>query len=395
MSVRKRPASQGGGWEIDIGVRGKRYRRTVKGNLSQRRVETLEKDWRYALESGRDPFAEPEPEPVGPELRTWGELAARWWERRGKDRDDAATIEGHIERLSDGIGDHTPLESITTATFEALLQPWLTTPTVVRLRNGKTRVAPPPGPVTINNRLRIARTIWLRATDVWHAECPPLARIAWGELWLTEPDRDPLAHYQAPEVRAAILDQLARTAPHAHHAVLIAEETGLRISSVLSLDWERIDLEARVYRVLGKGRGGGRWLVKPISSRLAAIFHAIGPQEAGPVIAYARPTKKDKPKREAEAVGSIARAVNNARAKCGLPAFTVKALRHSSAIEVLAAGGTISDAQALLDHRDPRLTHQHYGRLDVDAVRRIMEQRGAAIATREPKGAEKMLKNQS
>lgn len=376
MSVRRRPAEDGGGWAIDIGVRGRRYRRTAQASLSRRQAEALERHWRAELELGRDPFAGAGAEEGRrrPELATWIDLAERWWQRRGRHHSRAATDRGHLEKLTDAIGDETPLETITTETFERVVELWRTEPRLYRFRNGRTKSGPPVSPETINARLRIARSIWTRAQSTWAQDCPPLAAIAWRDVRATERDRDPLAHYRPPDERERMMEALAATAPHARHALLIIEETGLRPASVFALDWSRIDLEAMIYRTRGKGRGGGRWLVKPITPRLLAILQAIGPRAAGPVIAY-----------DGRAVKSIRTAIQSARRRAGLPDFQAKHLRHSTAIEILATGGDLVDAQTALDHQDPTTTWRHYGRLDLDRARQAMERRSDTIASRKPR----------
>lgn len=244
-------------------------------------------------------------------------------------------------------------------------------PRVHRFRNGRTKVGPPITPETINNRLRIARSIWNRARKVWADECPPLADIAWSEVMCQERDRDPLDHYQPPAVRTALINALGERSAHARLALEIAAETGLRIGPVLSLDYELFDFDRGIYRVRSKGRGGGRWLVKPITKRLYKLLTESGVSESGPIITFAgRPVR------------SIRKAVNLARKRAGLRRFTAKHLRHSTAIEILATGGTLTDAQAALDHSDPSLTSRVYGRLDVERVREVMERRDEEMSRR-------------
>ncbi|MBI1173539.1 tyrosine-type recombinase/integrase [bacterium] len=277
-----------------------------------------------------------------------------------------------------------------TVDFAAAVARWRSEPVVVpyrkRLADGTEgkrwiRRLPPNSPTTINTRLRVAQGIWSWGTDVQGLALP---RILWKRLRLEEPDRDPLALHVPPALREAVM---AAAAPHVRIALLIAEETGLRIGSVLALRWERIDLEAARYSITVKSRRpGGRVVVKPITPALRAILEEAagldhdekrdGPQrptrkEIGAVVSY-----------NGVAVRSIKKGVQAARRRAGLPSFLAKNLRHSTAIEILAAGGTITDAQAALDHTDPGVTHKHYGRLDVDRVRQAMERRTLAAKKR-------------
>lgn len=361
MSVRKRPAEQGGGWEIDIGVRGwPRIRRTVPQHFGRRQAEALERQWRLDLEHGRWPFDRQGPK-QRPPLSNWGELSARWWLRKGQHLASARDLKSILNCLSDAIGDETPIDALTTATFDNLAEDWSQTV----------------GPDRINGRLSVVRRILNRARKVWSSECPPIPDIAWGEVMREIPDRDPLERYLDPVLRRMVIDHLMRTAPHAAWTLAILDETGMRAGSVFALDWDHVDLEAGIYRTKAKGRAGGRWIVKPISSTLRAIFEAIGPLEHGPVIRY-----------RGLRIRSISTAMRAAKVRLGLAKFRMKDFRNSAAIEVLAAGGSLTDAQALLDHSDPALTHKHYGRLDVERVRRVMDRRSLFIAEVARKKAE-------
>lgn len=351
-------------WLIDIayGRGGKRWRHTVEGTLTRAQVAALERHYRARLEAGQDPLADDLAHGRGPAVKTWGELRKVYWQQAGQFLGWASRLEDHLERISAALGDDCPLGEVTTARVSEAVTRWRQEVAVLVTKRTR-RVLGPNGPTTINTRLRVLARVLRWGQRVLGSGCAAIPEIDWPVLRLEEPDRQPLASYQAPETREAVSGEAA---PHVRLALAIAEETGLRIASVLALRREHFDWGRQTYRVAVKSRKpGGRVLVLPITARLEELLTEAGARGGeGPVVTY-----------RGLAVKRIAKGVRAARARAGAPGFTAKALRHTAAIEILAAGGDLVDAQRALGHADPGITQKHYGDVTADRVREALERR--------------------
>lgn len=374
MSVRRRKDS--GSWLVHIKVRGRpEFRRTIKGDLTKRQAQEVERTWRVEIEAGRDPLRLCDAD--RPELiKTWGELRATWWDQHGKHLGWADRAEDHIDRITMCLGDDKPIAAISTADFATAVTRWrvelpkATYKKAKGAKESKTRTFPPNSPTTINTRLRVAQGVLNYATNVLAGKCAAPQRIAWKMLRLPEPDRDPLSLHIPPAIREAVSNIAA---PHARYAIRIQEQVGFRISSVLSLDWSRLDREQAIGSVQAKGRQpGGKTMVFPLTPDLIVLLDEIaGGAEwpaKGPVITW-----------RGERVTSIKKAIMTARSKAGATFFKVKNVRHSTAIEIIAATGSIDAAGKALGHSDSAVTKRHYGDLDVSAVRQALEARAEHI----------------
>lgn len=380
MSVRRRKDS--GGWLIHIKITGKpEVRRTVSSTLTRAQANAIERTWRTLIEQGQDPLAPADAR--RPTLATWGDLRAAFWEKRGQHHRSADRTEDHLTRISAAIGDDKALTSLTTADVADAVARWRVETVVLALPNGKHRSFGVNGPVTINTRLR-----HLKAVLAWGRETLGLnvPTIAWKAVALEEPDRDPMSMHIAPAIRDAVAEAAA---PHVRWSIRLAEETGFRISSVLGLRWERLDREHGIGTAQAKSRKpGGKVEVFPLTPEILGVLDEIAaayraaeaarlkrpvPVEAewpaeGPVITF-----------RGKAIRSIKKAVRSARAKAGAPGFIMKNVRHSTAIEIIAATGSIAAAAATLGHSDTGVTEKHYGRVDVAAVRKALEQRSEQL----------------
>ncbi len=342
MPVRRRTDT--GRWIIDFRVAGKRYRETLDeshDHLGKREVEGLARSRRQAIEAQGVGAAD-----------TWGAVANRFWLEHAQYLKWAPTVTGHLDQLSDAIGDQTPVGKITTDTFAAAVARWRLTL----------------APRTVNLRIALARTLWGVAGEVWGLDMP---KIAWRRLRLAVPDREP--PYLAPAVRAAIA---ARAPAHVALAIALASATAWRRSSVLGLCWQHVDWDRELIHGRGKGVGGGKALVAPLTSELRQILlEAAGP--AGPPAAGLVVTYRGRP------VISIDKGFRAAAAAAGYPRALFRDLRHSAAQEILAATGSLDLTGAALAHTSPALTRKHYARVKIDAIRAAFEARSVAIGAPE------------
>jgi integrase/recombinase XerC len=143
--------------------------------------------------------------------------------------------------------------------------------------------------------------------------------------------------------------------------------SGLRVSELTGLDWEQIDAEAALLRVLGKGRKErvvpvGRPALRALATYRAACAAAGQPAASGPVFRNARGGRLTS--------RSVARLMERHVLASGTATkATPHALRHTFATHLLGAGADLRAIQELLGHA--RLsTTQRYTHVD---LRRLME----------------------
>lgn len=325
--ARRRP-DRGNQWQIDFYVGGRRIRELHPAILTRRQAEALEETRRREVET----------EQIGAP-HTWGALAARYWREHGQHLAWQDSVSGHLEALSEAIGDSTPIGKVAPDTFAAAIQRW------------RQQIAP----ATINRRLAIARNLWNMSSELWGVATPP---IPWGKLQQPVPDRVP--PYIAPAVRQAIME---KAAPHVRLAMRLALATGWRRASVLGLRWEHIDWQRGLLTGRGKGRAGGKILVNPLTEEIEMILlDPTGPPPpAGPIVRW-----------HGEPVLDIKKGFDKARRDAGYPGVLFRDLRHSVAQEVLAATDSLEAAQAVLDHDRLATTRKHYARFQVAQKQRAL-----------------------
>lgn len=156
----------------------------------------------------------------------------------------------------------------------------------------------------------------------------------------------------------------ARLADARDRAILeVLYSAGLRVGELTALDWDRLDWDADVARVLGKGR---RERLAPIGRHardaLARYHRLLGLPRSGPMFRNHRGGRLT--------ARSVARMLARRLAAAGIarPA-SPHALRHTFATHMLGAGADLRAIQELLGHRSLSTT-QRYTHVD---LRRLTE----------------------
>lgn len=190
------------------------------------------------------------------------------------------------------------------------------------------------------------------------------------------------AHLDLPQMDRllAVPDGTTRAGRRDQAILELFYASGLRLSELVGLDLEDINLSSRMARV--KGKGGKERLVPFNASTAAALRRMLEDtrlvEEAPPLRASARPGRHTRARHalflnlqgRRLTVRSVDRIVRDAARRAGVPGtISPHALRHTFATHLLQAGADLRAIQELLGHA--RLsTTQRYTHLDLG---RIME----------------------
>lgn len=170
-----------------------------------------------------------------------------------------------------------------------------------------------------------------------HIELPP------------KPDSDvrPLADKQI----AALVD--ACIAPHVRLAVILLLATGARVSAVLDLTWDRVDLERGVIdlRLPDGVTRKGRAVVPMNRMARAALETAYQARLSDYVVEWA-----------GGRVRSIRKGYSAALARAGLKDVRIHQIRHTVAVRMLSAGRPIEEVSQFLGHSNTAITYKTYAR---------------------------------
>jgi len=205
-------------------------------------------------------------------------------------------------------------------------------------------------------------TIWtelghLRTLFRWAADrkliafAPPVLRPSKPppkDRWLTH---DEIERLQAVEM-----------APHIALAIRLMLETAGRVTAILELTWDRVDLENRTInlRTTETGPRKGRAVV-PMNDGLRAMLQtAKSAALTDYVVEYGG---NEKP------LGSIKTGFKKAVRDAGLEGVTPHVLRHTAAVHLAAAGRPMARISQYLGHSSVHVTEKVYARFAPDHLR--------------------------
>lgn len=236
-------------------------------------------------------------------------------------------------------------------------------------------------PASINRELTTLRSVVNRARDVHDIE---VAKIAWGKLFLDEPDEREVIVSEKQET-----DLLDHLRPDFLPLVSFALLTGIRVSNCRTLTWKQVDWDRMLITIGMKSRKpGGRTHVVPITSAVAALLSVERGRHPTHVFTYicARNRRQTITKDTGETIIIIQakgarypftrdgwrKDWDAALEAAGLSETRFHDLRHTAAMRILNASGNIKVVQRMLGHADIKTTLR-YLRAQVDDVREAME----------------------
>ena len=147
--------------------------------------------------------------------------------------------------------------------------------------------------------------------------------------------------------------------PHLRLFVVLALATAGRMTAILELTWDRVDLESGVIRLgLGERRRKGRATVPMTDRARAALLEAARARTSDHVVEWG-----------GEAVGKIRKAFAAAAKAAGLLWCTPHVLRHTAAVWMAEAGVPMAEIAQYLGHTDSRITERVYARFSPTYLR--------------------------
>jgi integrase len=209
-------------------------------------------------------------------------------------------------------------------------------------------------PGTVNRKLDTLSALMRRAGDRWGVEISPI-RISKHKLVAPEARTTWITVEQANKLIDA-------SAPHLKPCIRFALLTGLRLSNIIGLKWEQVDMKSRIIRSRVKSKKpGGKLLETAISDELLSLLIEQKPQKTGHV--FVRRFKKRKP----QPIKQFRNSFKSACKKAGLVDFRFHDLRHTAASWMVQNKVPLDVVQKVLGHSKITQT-QKYAHREASAV---------------------------
>ena len=196
---------------------------------------------------------------------------------------------------------------------------------------------------TIHTELGYLRTAlrWARKVG-WIERVPHI---------VVPPKPDSKVQPLSDEQIAALLDGCA--APHVRLAIVMLLATGARVSAVLDLTWDRVDLQRGVIDlrlpdgVTRKGRA-----VLPINRMARAALESARQAALTPYVV----------EWGGKRVKSIRKGYSAALGRAGMEGLRIHQIRHTVAVRMISAGRPIEEVAQYLGHSNTAITYRTYAR---------------------------------
>jgi integrase len=170
------------------------------------------------------------------------------------------------------------------------------------------------------------------------------------KLW-TPPASPPRDRWLTPDQVNALL--AATDAPHAKLFIVLAVTTGARMSAILDLTWDRVDMATGTidFRPAGRHQTNKRRVVVPMNSRArVALEEAYEGRLTDHVIEYA-----------GQPVANIKKAIGGAARRSGIEC-SPHVFRHTSGVWMAQANVPMQLIAQFLGHTSSRVTEHTYAR---------------------------------
>jgi site-specific recombinase XerD len=172
----------------------------------------------------------------------------------------------------------------------------------------------------------------------------------------------------------AILGKLNPNTPHGardYAIVLLMLDSGLRISEVAELRMPLLDLSARQARVRGKGRKERYIPFGQTTARaLMRYINAFRPKPARPDVDNVLLTLDGCPMTR----NSLESIIRRLRLSSGVSRLHAHLLRHTFAVNYLAAGGDVESLRRILGHESLEVTKRYLSGLQAAQIQALYEE---------------------
>lgn len=215
---------------------------------------------------------------------------------------------------------------------------------------------------TINRRLEFLRTIIKRA-KTWGKDTQDINLKA---LRLEEPQAR--TRWLTPEESATLID---KAVTHLKAPIEFALYTGARLSNVVGLQWEDVNLMRRkiTFRGVKSTKPGGITLEIPMSAPCKELLISQGPRKSGHVfLRHFKPNRKTGEQRKPQPITKFRRSFATACKEAEITNFRFHDLRHTAASYMIQNGVPLELVKEILGHSDISMTMKYAHHSDKEKV---------------------------
>ena len=145
--------------------------------------------------------------------------------------------------------------------------------------------------------------------------------------------------------------------------IILAIETAARSGELLKLNWEHVDLQARIVTIIGTTTKTWSKRTIPLSRRAVQAFEALKPQRDGPVVRISHNARKLAWKRcLSRARRSYEHACNDKGQEVDPRIFndlTFHDLRHEATSRLFEKGFSLMEVMSITGHKDPKMLKRY------------------------------------